>query len=123
MPVPEASVNEDDGTTRRKHQIGAAGQIFAVKAEAEAMRMQAASYQELRLGVFGTDASHVQTPLLRCKHISHEGLHSWAASATTFLSAVAMSVTLMPGCRVTAPKRKSRRYSGWNKRPGIGILR
>lgn len=66
-----------------------------------------------------------RTPRKASAHGGCEPHHGQApiASATTLLRAVTISATVIPGRRVTAPKRKLCLYSGWNNRPGIGVSR
>lgn len=110
--MPEAAVNEDNRAPSREYQIRAPRQILTVQPEAKAECVQTAAQQQFGLRVFATYAAHVETPLRRRKHIHHGDDQAPIASATTSFSAVVISATLMPGRKVTAPKRKLRRYSG-----------
>ena len=47
------------------------------------------------------------------------GRNHLVASETMDRRAAAISASAIPGRRVTAPNRKSDRYSGWNSRPGM----
>jgi len=48
VPVPEAAVDEDHGFVLRQHDVGLAGQVAAVKAEAVAHAVQQGADGELR---------------------------------------------------------------------------
>lgn len=54
-------MNEYDGSTTREHDIGRAGQLPPMEAEAIAGSMEQASYSSLRLGIFSLNCSHVPT--------------------------------------------------------------
>lgn len=51
MPVPEAAVDEDHGFVLRQYDVGLAGQVAAVQAEAVAHAVQQRAHGELRGGV------------------------------------------------------------------------
>ena len=55
MPVPEASVNHDDGAVAREHDVGATGQILAVQAESEPEPVSNSTNGEFWLGVSTPD--------------------------------------------------------------------
>ena len=67
VPVPEASVNEDDGAVLAQHYVGGAGQALDIYAVAVAVGMQVAAHNQLGLGVLALDARHAPVPLL-CGH-------------------------------------------------------
>ena len=56
--VPEATVHENDGTVPRQHDVGRAGQVAAVKAEAEAEAVQDAADDQFGLRVPAPNARH-----------------------------------------------------------------
>lgn len=122
MSVPEAPVDEHNGLVARKDDVGTAGQIPAMKTEAESQLVKAAAEHKLRFGVLTPDTTHVEPPLRRRKDVGHRGQGA-VASATIACRAAVTSGTLIPGRSVTAPKRKLRRYSEWKRRPGISVSR
>jgi hypothetical protein len=58
MLVPEAAMDEHDGTVSGQHHVGAARQVAAVKPEAEAGGVQCTPYAQLGRGVAFADGAH-----------------------------------------------------------------
>jgi hypothetical protein len=65
MPVPEATVYENNNSMLREHDVGTAGQVSAVKPEAIPHFMQHTANEAFRLSVLSLDRPHVQGPLSR----------------------------------------------------------
>lgn len=55
----EAAVDEDDGFVFEEDDVGAAGEVFGVEAEAVAHVVKEGADEELGFGVFGFDPTHV----------------------------------------------------------------
>lgn len=65
MPVPKATVDEDDLPPAGEDEIGFAGKVLAVQPEAVAHAVNEAADQQLDLAVLGADAAHqLAAPLL-----------------------------------------------------------
>jgi hypothetical protein len=72
MIVPETSVNEDREVMFRKHYVGLTRKVAAMQPESQPISVQRASYNPLRPGVCGRDASHKRAP--RLVHIPERAL-------------------------------------------------
>jgi len=59
VPVPETTVNEDDGLVFGQHDVGSAWQLLPVKTKAKAESMQQRADALLRGRVLAADAAHV----------------------------------------------------------------
>jgi len=57
VPVPEATVHENNSTVPRKDQVRFSGQ-FSLQSVTQASAVQVFSYDQLRLGVLAPDAGH-----------------------------------------------------------------
>jgi hypothetical protein len=62
VAVPKAAVDEDDGFVFGKDDVGAAGKVFGVEAEAEAESVKDGADEDLGLGVLAFDAGHIPRP-------------------------------------------------------------
>ena len=71
MLMPEAAMYQNGFTQARKHQIGCAGQVSAVKPEAEAHRMRGTADAQLRQGVDLADAAHLSASFLGRQTVRH----------------------------------------------------
>lgn len=58
MPVPEATMNEDDSLASAEYEIGLPGQVFCMEPVAIAEAKDQPPYCHLRTRVFGADAGH-----------------------------------------------------------------
>jgi len=58
VSMPEATLNEDDGTVLVQNQIRFPRQILIVKAKTEAQPMKTFSDPQLRLGILSADLRH-----------------------------------------------------------------
>ena len=58
MPMPETAVDEDDLAPTGEDQVGRAGQVAAMQAEAVAEGVDQATDGELGAGVLAADAGH-----------------------------------------------------------------
>jgi len=78
VTVPEAAVDEDGGPEFRQDDVGTAGQIFAMQAEAEAHRVQGGADAHFGFCIGGADGGHVAAALLGIVHVGHgEADSSW----------------------------------------------
>ena len=71
VPVPKASVNEDDRFVFGQHDVGLAGKFFVADAEAQSFCKQKFPNQYLGLGVLAMDCRHTAAPLLWCHRVGH----------------------------------------------------
>ena len=71
MSVPEATVDEDDGTVFRQYNVGSAGKSLDAFTEAVAAMPQFAPDSLLRAGVFRMYLGHTFVALLRCHMVRH----------------------------------------------------
>ena len=71
MSVPEAAMHEDNGSEARKHKIGTSRQVFPVKPETQSERMKATTQHQFGLCVTGSDAAHIEPPLVGCQDVDH----------------------------------------------------
>ncbi len=74
VPVPEASVSEENSPVFRKNNIRISWQGAIMQPEAEPGRMQATSQRQFRFGVLTPDAGHHPAANLRGNNVSHERL-------------------------------------------------
>ena len=72
MPVPKASVNENDCLITRKRKIGTTRQRALVEHVPESEGMQPVPEEHLGFCVFPPDATHVQVSLLTSQNIGHK---------------------------------------------------
>ena len=73
--MPKTAVQKDHFPSSRKHQIGFARQILAMKAKTVAKTMCQAAEENFRSCVFRPDSSHVVTAALRAELIHFAILH------------------------------------------------
>lgn len=71
MSVPEAAMDKYDGTVARKHKVGTTGEPPVLKSVTQAPRVESSSNEHFRLGIACPYTAHVESPLLRSKHVSH----------------------------------------------------
>jgi len=69
MPMPETAVDEVDLPSAGKDQVGRAGQVAAMQAEAIAKRVDEAAHGEFRAGVLSANARHAFRALDRTENI------------------------------------------------------
>lgn len=69
MSVPEASVNEHDGSVLWEHHVWLAWQTGPAQAEPEAPRVQCTAYQHLQLGVGTPYPRHLRGALFRSEAV------------------------------------------------------
>lgn len=62
VAVPEAAVDEDGGFVFGEDDVGAAGEVFGVEAEAVADAVKDGADEEFGFGVFALDAGHIPGP-------------------------------------------------------------
>lgn len=65
MPMPKATMYENNFAAARKHQVRLSGKISPVKPETESHAMNQPAHQQLRLHPFASDPLHIGRPLLR----------------------------------------------------------
>lgn len=65
MPMPEASVNKDDGPVLRKYDIRPARQACTAQTITKSSGMKALAYKDLQLRVRAPDPRHLRGPLSR----------------------------------------------------------
>lgn len=63
VPVPVASVNENDRTVPWKHDVGPAGQILDILAKPETGSMEQTAHELLRACVAAPNLGHIQAAL------------------------------------------------------------
>ena len=74
VPVPVATVDEDDGPVFRQNDIGTAGELFvqrSVYGEAEAMTMKKRPEQAFGPGVLPRDSGHDPAAFLFIENVCH----------------------------------------------------
>jgi hypothetical protein len=71
MPMPEATVHEDDGSVSREDEIRFAWQSLAVKPEAKALRVQGLPYLQFGSCILSADASHHPASGCPVDNVSH----------------------------------------------------
>lgn len=71
MPVPEASVDENDSAVSCQDDVRCAGKAADILAEAEAAAEQFPAYRDLRIRVFRPDVRHTFVPLALCHCVGH----------------------------------------------------
>jgi len=59
VPVPEASMNEDDGFVFRQDDVGFSGEIFHMQSEPVSGPVQHGPDDHFRLGVLASDPAHI----------------------------------------------------------------
>jgi hypothetical protein len=64
MSMPKTSVHQDYSTILGEDDVWPTGKFPCMKAVAHSARMQSSPNEHFRLGIFATDAAHVQ-PTLR----------------------------------------------------------
>ena len=74
MPMPEASVDEDDGFVFRQNNVRFAGQGGHVLAEAVASPVQHRAHHHLRFSVFAFDRTHVCAAFLWSQAIHNQSV-------------------------------------------------
>ncbi len=74
MAVPEAAVDEDDRVVFGKDDIGFAGEVFPVQAEAVAGAVEHGADLQLGLGILAADLRHVPRSLLWRQRIHRRSL-------------------------------------------------
>lgn len=70
--MPEAAVNENDGTMTRQDNIGLTGQPRGVKAKPVAKTMQGCSHDAFGRSILTANRRHAFVALRGCKRVSHE---------------------------------------------------
>ena len=73
VPVPEASVDENDSAVSWQDDVRCAGKAADILAEAEAAAEQFPAYRDLRIRVFRPDVRHAFVPLVLCHCVGHVG--------------------------------------------------
>lgn len=71
MPMPETSVNEDDGSVLRQHDVGLARQFLSVKAKSKAQPMEQRANTLFWRGVLAANPAHVPTAALLAQSVAH----------------------------------------------------
>lgn len=71
MPMPKASVDEDDFSPTGEHQVGPPRESWVVETIAISNRVQSASKLQLRLGILGANFCHMCAALGRGHEIRH----------------------------------------------------
>lgn len=71
VPVPEASVDENDSAVSWQDNVGSAGKGADILPEAEAAAEQFTAYRDLRGRVIGADVRHTFVPLMLCHCVCH----------------------------------------------------
>lgn len=71
MPVPEASVDENDRAVSWQDDVRCAGKAADILAETEAAVEQFPAYRDLRIRVFRPDVRHTFVPLALCHCVGH----------------------------------------------------
>ena len=64
MPVPEAAVDEDDGLVFAQDDIGLAGKVLAMEAEAVAGAVEHGTDEQFGLGILALDRGHIPRAFL-----------------------------------------------------------
>jgi len=72
MPMPEASVHEDNGVVFRQHDVRFAGQILGCNAIAQAMCVKVLSHDDFGFGVAPANAGHHPASRGAIDDISHQ---------------------------------------------------
>ncbi len=78
MSMPEAAVDENDGFIFGQDDVGLPWQFFVLRAidgKAVASLLNQGAHDQLGLGVFTLDLSHVPAAFFRCQMISHSLPH------------------------------------------------
>lgn len=115
MPVPEASVHEDNGSVFREHYIGGSRKLLVVQTVVEFVRMEELSDGDLRLGVFAAYFRHIGGALFRCQFVGHSKLRH----CNVFWSIRARDRSEQPGPERARRAREDRTARG---EPGGGPL-
>lgn len=71
MPMPEASVDENDGLVFLQNNIRSARQFSDLNTETHTTGEKILPHNYLRLRILPFDGRHTAAPLLRCHHVSH----------------------------------------------------
>ena len=74
MPVPKASVHKYDGFVFRQYDVGCAGQLFAMEAEAVAVAVEHRSNHQLGFSVLSLDRGHIPRAFFWSERIHSEGM-------------------------------------------------
>lgn len=77
MPVPEATMDEDDGPAAREDHVGLSRQVLAVEPEAVPHGMDEPAHSKLGLRVLAADTPHAFAALRRGQRVSQSA--SWPA--------------------------------------------
>lgn len=72
MPMPEATVNEDNSLMFRQHDVGLARQFLSVKAKPEAQPMQQRANAPFGRCVLAANSAHVPGTALFAQSVAHE---------------------------------------------------
>ena len=72
MAVPEAAVDEQRGSFRGENEVGLAGQVSAVEAEAEAERVSSAAHFQFGRGVARFHGAHDGGALRGIEDVNHQ---------------------------------------------------
>ena len=78
MPMPEATIHEDDSAILAHHNIGVSGKPRVVKPIAETAGKQELAHQQLRLGILAPNRRHAAMALFLSHliHITHSNTFS-----------------------------------------------
>lgn len=71
MPVPKASVHEEDRPVLRQHKIRLSGDTLGVQTVAKALRMQGSAEGKLRLRILSPDPGHHARAGLTVDYVGH----------------------------------------------------
>ena len=72
VPVPEATIDEDDCLVFAQYNVGGAGQVFDVYAVAVAVGVEITAHNQLGFGVLALDVRHASVPLLSGHSVCHD---------------------------------------------------
>jgi hypothetical protein len=74
MPVPKASVHEDNTFVFRQHDVWPTRQALLVEAEAIAKTMKHAAHEHLGCCVLPANSAHIPAAVLSCQAVAHVDL-------------------------------------------------
>ena len=86
VPVPKATIDEDDCLVFAQYNVGGTGQAIDVYAVAVAMGVQVTSHNQFWFCVLALDARHALVPLFFCHPVCH------AAKINNFLIKTSQSI-------------------------------
>lgn len=111
VPMPEATVDEDNGPVLWEHQVRTPRKAAILQPVAQATCMQSATHHHFGFGIPAADTAHIALTLLRSVDVRHHRAVC-VASATRVCKVPRNSSVLIPGRSVTAPNRNLSRYCG-----------